>query len=177
MSWECVKQGGRDFVQYNPLFGICLESAQGEMYTVKRSALVTHSARKMFTLVNDVGRYHEFLPWCGGSEEISRASEEVIASITIAYKGIEKSFTTRNKLEGTQKIILTLVDGPFSELRGSWEFIHLEENASKVVLDLQFDFSNRLLGAVVGPVFMRIADSMVDSFVQRADEIYASDGA
>ncbi len=147
------------------------------MYTVKRSALVTHSVWQMFTLVNDVGRYHEFLPWCGGSEEISRANGEVVASIKIAYKGIEKSFTTRNKPEGTRKIILTLVDGPFSELHGTWEFIQLEENASKVKLDLQFDFSNRLLGAVVGPVFRRIADSMVDSFVRRADEIYTSDKA
>ena len=145
------------------------------MYTVKRSALVTHSARKMFTLVNDVGRYQEFLPWCGGSEEISRTDEEAVASIKIAYKGIEKSFTTCNKLEGTRKIVLTLVDGPFSELHGVWEFIPLKENASKVELDLQFDFSNRFLGIVVGPVFRRIADSMVDSFVQRADQIYGSD--
>ncbi len=145
------------------------------MYTVKRSALVTHSARKMFILVNDVDRYQEFLPWCGGSEEISRTDREVIASIKIAYRGVEKSFTTRNKLEGTRKIILALVDGPFSELRGSWEFIRLEENASRVNLDLQFDFSNRLLEAVVGPVFRRIADSMVDSFVKRADQMYASD--
>ncbi len=170
-----MKHGGPDFVQYNPPFGICLESAQGEMYTVKRSALVTHSAPKMFTLVDDVARYQEFLPWCGGSEEISRSGEEVVASIKISYKGIEKSFTTCNKLEGTHRIALTLVDGPFSELHGSWEFIQLEENASKVVLDLQFDFSNRLLGAVVGPIFRRIADSMVDSFVQRADRIYAPD--
>ncbi len=145
------------------------------MYTVTRSALVTHSAREMFMLVNDVSRYQEFLPWCGGSEEISRTDEEVVASIKIAYKGIEKSFTTCNKLEGTRKIILTLVNGPFSELHGTWEFIYLEENASKVKLDLEFDFSNRFLGAVVGPVFRRIADSMVDSFVRRADELYVSD--
>ncbi len=145
------------------------------MYTVTRSALVRHSARKMFILVDDVDRYQEFLPWCGGSEVISRTGEEVIASIKIAYKGVEKSFTTRNQLVGTQKIILTLVDGPFSKLNGNWEFIQLEENASKVQLNLQFDFSNRLLRAVVGSVFRRIADSMVDSFVKRAEEIYAPD--
>ena len=147
------------------------------MYTVTRSALVRHSARKMFILVDDVDQYQEFLPWCGGSEVISRTGEEVIASIKIAYKGVEKSFTTRNQLVGTQKIILTLVDGPFSKLNGIWEFIQLEKNASKVELNLQFDFSNRLLGVLVGPVFRIIADSMVDSFVKRAEEIYASDMA
>ena len=145
------------------------------MYTVTRSALVRHSARKMFILVDDVDQYQEFLPWCGGSEVISRTGEEVIASIKIAYKGVEKSFTTRNQLVGTQKIILTLVDGPFSKLNGIWEFIQLEENASKVELNLQFDFSNRLLGVLVGPIFRIIADSMVDSFVKRAEEIYTSD--
>ena len=145
------------------------------MYTVTKSALVRHSARKMFILVDDVDQYPEFLPWCGGSEVISRTGEEVIASIKIAYKGVEKSFTTRNQLVGTQKIILTLVDGPFSKLNGIWEFIQLEENASKVELNLQFDFSNRLLGVLVGPVFRIIADSMVDSFVKRAEEIYAPD--
>ncbi len=145
------------------------------MYTVTKSALVRHSARKMFILVDDVDQYQEFLPWCGGSEVISRTGEEVIASIEIAYKGVEKSFTTRNQLVGTQKIILTLVDGPFSKLNGIWEFIQLEENASKVELNLQFDFSNRLLGVLVDPVFRIIADSMVDSFVKRAEEIYASD--
>ena len=145
------------------------------MYTVTKSALVRHSARKMFILVDDIDQYPEFLPWCGGSEVISRTGEEVIASIKIAYKGVEKSFTTRNQLVGTQKIILTLVDGPFSKLNGIWEFIQLEENASKVELNLQFDFSNRLLRVLVDPVFRIIADSMVDSFVKRAEEIYASD--
>ena len=147
------------------------------MYTVTKSALVRYSARKMFILVDDIDQYPEFLPWCGGSEVISRTGEEVIASIKIAYKGVEKSFTTRNQLVGTQKILLTLVDGPFSKLNGIWEFIQLEENASKVELNLQFDFSNRLLGILVGPVFRIIADSMVDSFVKRAEEIYASDKA
>lgn len=145
------------------------------MYTVERSALVMHSARKMFILVNDVDRYYEFLPWCGGSEAISRTDEEVVASIKIAFKGVEKSFTTRNQLIGMRKTLLTLVDGPFSELSGTWEFIQLEENASKIKLNLQFDFSSRLLGAVVGPVFKIIANSMVDSFVRRADEIYSLD--
>jgi len=147
------------------------------MYTINKSARVPHSARKMFVLVNDVDRYQEFLPWCGGSEEISRTEEEVVASIKIAYKGLERSFTTRNKLIGTQKIILTLVDGPFKELYGVWEFIELEENASKVELNLQFAFSNRLLGAVMGPVFGIVADSMVDSFIERAEQIHVSDRA
>jgi len=142
------------------------------MYKVERSAIVMHSALNMFTLVNDVERYTEFLPWCGGSSELSRTEDEVVASIIISFKGIKKQFTTRNQLIGHEKTVLTLVEGPFSELSGYWEFIPLEPNASKVVLNLEFDFSNKVVGKVVGPVFKIIADSMIESFRKRADEIY-----
>jgi len=142
------------------------------MYKVERSALVMHSARDMFTLVNDVEQYSEFLPWCGGASEISRSENEVIASVTIAFKSIHKTFTTRNQLIGHEKTVLTLIDGPFSELSGCWDFIPLEADSSKIVLYLEFDFSSKVVGKVIGPVFEIIANSMIKSFCKRADEIY-----
>lgn len=145
------------------------------MYTVERSALVAHSVREMFLLINDVDSYSEFLPWCGGSHEISRTDNEVIASVTIAFKGINKTFTTRNELVGEERTNLTLLEGPFSELSGNWQFFPIEEGASRVALNLEFDFSNKIIGKVVGPVFKIIADSMIDSFCKRADEIYPKD--
>ena len=142
------------------------------MYSVQRSALVMHSAEKMFRLVNDVDRYHEFLPWCGDSKVVEQNHGEVIASVTIDFKGVKKSFTTKNELIEFSRTNLSLVDGPFSQLSGYWEFTELEANSSKVVLNLNFDFSNRIVGKIVGPVFSTIADSMVDSFSKRANEIY-----
>ena len=142
------------------------------MYTVSRSALVTHSAEKMFNLVNDVDGYSEFLPWCGDSREVERTNNEVVASVTIDFKGIRKTFTTRNTLQPYKRTDLALVDGPFSELSGFWEFQELGSDSCKVVLNLDFDFSNKLVGAVVGPIFSSIADSMVGSFCSRADDVY-----
>ncbi len=143
------------------------------MYTVQRSALVFHSAENMAMLVNDVDRYAEFLPWCGGSRVLSRSENEMTAQITIAFKGIKKSFTTRNQIVGSEQTVVTLVDGPFESLSGGWVFKALEENASRISLDLTFTFSNQLVGNVVGPVFRTIADSMVESFCDRADQVYA----
>lgn len=141
------------------------------MFTVERSALVMHSAEDMFALVNDVEQYSSFLPWCGGSEELSRTEDEIVASITIAFKGINKTFTTKNQLIGNQQILLTLVDGPFSTLSGAWEFTSLTAHASKIALNLEFDFPSKITAKVVGPVFKMIADSMVESFSERADAI------
>ena len=142
------------------------------MYSVSRSALVHHSAKQMFDLVNDVEGYKEFLPWCGGSEFISRGDDEYVASVTIAFKGIRKTFTTRNITKVDERTDMTLVDGPFSDLTGFWEFRALDEDSSKIILELEFGFANRVVGAIVGPVFNTIADSMVDSFCKRADQIY-----
>ena len=133
-----------------------------------------HSAERMFDLVNDVESYSDFLPWCGGSEELSRSETEVVASVTIAFKGVRKTFTTRNTLTPKSKTALTLVDGPFSELTGSWVFTPIGPDSSRVELSLDFDFGNKLVGKVVGPVFRGIADSMVDSFCRRADQLYGN---
>jgi ribosome-associated toxin RatA of RatAB toxin-antitoxin module len=126
----------------------------------------------MFDLVNDVDNYQNFLPWCGGSEVLEQSAEANVASVTIAFKGIHKTFTTANILTRPTEIKLAMVDGPFSKLEGTWTFKALDENACKLSLDLDFDFSNRIVGAVIGPVFKIIADSMIDSFCKRAEQVY-----
>lgn len=142
------------------------------MAQVNKSALVPFSAEQMYQLVDDVPSYQEFLPWCGGSKELSREDGVVVASVTIAKGSINKSFTTKNTSSDRQKIHMELVEGPFKELVGYWDFKELKENACKVTLYLEYEFSNRLLGMAVGPVFNQIANAMVDSFVERAKDVY-----
>ena len=142
------------------------------MNRIHKSALVSYSARQMYDLVADIEAYAEFLPWCGGSSIQSRTSEIVTASIIIAWRGVNKSFTTRNQLDPGHGMTLQLVDGPFKHLHGHWRFEALDDTACKVTLDLEFEFSNRLLGMTLGPVFESIASSLVDSFHTRARSVY-----
>ena len=142
------------------------------MYNINRSALVPYSAEQMFELVNNVEKYPEFLPWCGGSAVLEDHGDVTVASVTIAFKGVHKTFSTRNRLSPPEKLQLEMVDGPFSRLQGTWRFKALDTNACKISLDLDFDFSNRVVGAVIGPVFKKIADTMIDSFAKRAEELY-----
>lgn len=143
------------------------------MAQVNKSALVPFSAEQMYKLVDDVPSYQEFLPWCGGSKEESRDDNVVVASVTIAKGAINKTFTTKNTSHDRQKIHMELVEGPFKELVGDWSFKELNENACKVSLELDYEFSNRLIGMAVGPVFNQIANAMVDSFVERAKTVYS----
>jgi len=142
------------------------------MTTIHKSALVPYSAEQMYTLVDDIPAYPEFLPWCSGSKEINRREEEVEASLDIAHSGVHKSFTTRNRLEKNRSVEMQLVEGPFKHLNGVWRFEPLGDAGSKVVLDLEFDFSSKLLGMTFGPLFSKIASSLVDAFIQRAQKVY-----
>lgn len=142
------------------------------MKTVKRSVLLPYSDAQMFELVAAVDKYPEFMPWCGGATIKEQTPEGVIASVTISFAKLTQTFTTRNTHDYPRKITLQLVEGPFSKLVGSWEFIALDETACKVIFSLDYDFNNRALALVIGPVFNRIANSFIDSFTQRAQVIY-----
>jgi len=139
---------------------------------VKKSALVNYSAAQMYNLVDDIPAYPDFLPWCSATNVISRNDDEVRATIEISRGGINKAFTTCNRLQSNKMIEIRLLDGPFRHLEGFWRFQSLREDACKVSLDLEFEFSNTLLRLAIGPVFSQIANTMVDAFCQRAHGVY-----
>lgn len=142
------------------------------MYKVNRSALVNHSARQMYDLVVDIERYPEFLNWCSGARVVERSDGQVVASIDISFKGLHRTFTTRNHMHDGREVRIELVDGPFRTLNGDWKFIELDAGASKIELDLEFDFSSAFLARIVGPVFSQIANRQLDAFQRRADRMY-----
>ncbi|WP_020561747.1 type II toxin-antitoxin system RatA family toxin [Methylosarcina fibrata] len=143
------------------------------MTAVRKSALVKFSAQQMFDLVNDVESYPEFLPWCSASRILRREDDTVEAELMISKGGFNKSFATRNTLVQGSRITLSLLNGPFSSLSGTWNFIPLREDASKITLDLEFEMSGRLANLAFGTVFNQICNTMVASFTQRAKDVYA----
>ena len=145
------------------------------MKTIHKSVLLTHSAPEMFALVTNVARYPEFLPWCDQSQIVESFTNGMVAKVGMSISGIRQSFTTRNLHEPDSSVHMQLVDGPFSKLEGSWVFTPLGDGsmrACKVEFRLSYDFSSSTLAALVGPVFDKIAGSLVDAFVKRADAIY-----
>ncbi len=144
------------------------------MAVVEKSALVQHSAGEMYRLVNDVEHYQNFLPWCKSSRLVSLEGDTMVGELVVSKSGITQSFSTRNTLTKDRLIELQLDEGPFSRLTGQWEFTPLRDDACKVSLRLEFEFSGRLINAAFGAVFSQIANTMVDAFCKRADEIYAS---
>ena len=126
----------------------------------------------MYALVNDPVAYPQFLPWCEAAEVLSLTDDRMCARITVARAGIRQSFSTCNRLVPHEQIELHLEEGPFRHLHGLWNFLALREDASKVSLRLEFEFSGRLINMAFGAVFSHIADNLVEAFCNRAREVY-----
>ena len=145
------------------------------MKNIQKSVLIWYSPEEMFRLVTDVARYPEFLPWCNQAQVLEQDAEGMLADIGLSMAGISQVFTTRNTHVAGREVHLKLVKGPFSKLDGVWRFSPVGDGAQracKVELTLDYGFSSSTLATIVGPVFDRIAASLVDAFVKRAERIY-----
>ncbi len=139
------------------------------MQSIRRSALVEHSAARMFDLVNDVAAYPRRFDWCESAEIVESSEDRLVARLDLGLGSLRTWFTTENRLERPHRIEMNLRDGPFRKLHGRWDFHALDESACKVTLTLEFEPTNRLLGPAFALGFQSLADRMVDDFVHVAD--------
>ena len=145
------------------------------MKHVKKSVLLWYSAPEMYALVTGVEAYPTFLPWCEKAEVLDHSGGGTTARLHLHYAGLRHAFTTRNQHQPEQSVVMRLVDGPFSDLDGTWRFVAIGAAAAaacRVEFDLRYAFSSRALEAVLSPVFDRVANTFVDSFVTRAEQVY-----
>ena len=142
------------------------------MTVISRSALVMHSAQAMYDLVNDVASYPQFMDGCAAVEVFEHTEQTMLARLDLKKAGVQISLMTRNSLQSPRQIEMQLEDGPFKKLKGLWLFKPLTEEACKVSLDLEFEFSSRGMGLAASNLFSGVANNLVDSLCQRADKVF-----
>ncbi|NCV54368.1 MAG: type II toxin-antitoxin system RatA family toxin [Betaproteobacteria bacterium] len=140
------------------------------MHNIHKSAIVLHSSKKMFQLVDSVENYPRFLPWCGSTQILERDNSKTIASIEINYKGIRQTFTTENTKKQNKEMMIKLIDGPFKSLSGQWIFKNLDNDSCQIELKLEYQFSNIILEKLISPVFNMIANTFIDEFIKEANK-------
>jgi ribosome-associated toxin RatA of RatAB toxin-antitoxin module len=147
------------------------------MKHVKKSVLLWYSPGEMYSLVTDVASYPAFLPWCERAEVLEQFEGGMCARLHMVFAGLRHAFSTRNEHQVDRQVLVRLVDGPFSVLEGSWQFVPIgpeggATKACRIEFDLRYAFSSRPLELVLSPVFDRVANTLVDSFVARAEQVY-----
>ena len=142
------------------------------MVAVVRSALLPHSARQMFDLVNDIEQYPSFLPHCKSARVLSSSDGELVGELSLGRAGIRQRFVTRNRLRPHETIDMELVEGDFSHFEAQWRFESLGENSCKVSLRMDFEFRSAIVNFAARGLFRDTAGVMVDAMVARAGAVY-----
>lgn len=142
------------------------------MPTISRSTELPYSPHQIYDLVVDFGAYPQFLPWCRSAEVLNASEDEVEARIEIRKGGVNDAFTTVNRLQPGKMVEIRLLEGPFKQLEAFWRFDTTQDGGCRLNFDMQYQFSNAILGLTVGPVFAKIAKSLVDDIGERARSVY-----
>jgi len=150
-----------------------------EISTTRR---VPHAASKMFDLVADVERYPEFVPLCESLRVRKRLQEDgkdvIVADMTVAYKLLRQTFTSRVTLDRANlRILVEYLEGPFRQLNNRWGFRPAGDRACDVEFYITYEFRSRTLGALMGAVFDAAFRRFASAFEQRADQIYGVERA
>jgi ribosome-associated toxin RatA of RatAB toxin-antitoxin module len=151
--------------------------SQKPTHHIQKTEVVPYAADKIYSLVADVERYPEFLPWCKGSRIKQEGEKEVIAELTVGFGVIETTFTTRNHQRSGKEIRMELVEGPFDRLRGTWQFTPEDRKKTRVTLDLRFQFAQHKLEALFDSAFKAAMEQILEAFTKRADVLYGSSGS
>jgi len=138
---------------------------------------VRHAATDMFDLVADVEKYPQFVPLCSGLTVKSRAEKDgktvLVADMTVAYKIIRETFTSRVTLDRQGlKILVEYLNGPFKRMQNRWTFYPVEAKVSDVEFFIDYEFRSRALAVLMGAMFDAAFRRFAVAFEQRADEIY-----
>jgi len=144
------------------------------MTEISKTTLVPYTSDEMYVLVNDIESYPSFLPWCTEATILSQQEESLTATLSMALGKIKQSFTTENTMQDGSRIDIQLIEGPFKHLSGYWRFIQEDEQSCHIHLHMHFEFKNKIIKHTLGKAFYKVMDTLVESFAQRAQQIYGS---
>jgi coenzyme Q-binding protein COQ10 len=139
---------------------------------------VRHSAYEMFDLVADVEHYPEFVPLCRSlhvrqRSTVAEGREVIVADMTVAYKLIYETFTSRVTLDRSGlQILVEYLEGPFRKMNNRWRFHPAGEDACEVEFFISYEFRSRTLGLLMGAMFDAAFRRFSGAFERRADQVY-----
>jgi len=139
------------------------------MKRIRRSAIVERSAQELYALVEDIESYPQFLPRCVAARVHERSGARTVATLTFGLPHFSQSLTTENANHPGESIRMRLLEGPFRHFSAAWRFAPLGAHAARIDFSMEYEFANRIAAKALGPLFERMADTMVEAFRARAE--------
>ena len=143
------------------------------MKSSQQKIIINHAAIDIYKIVLDIEKYPEFIPWCKKITIKSKSKDELLADMIVSYKYILPQTFTSHVFFNSNKLLINTnyVKGPLKDLKTEWYFEKLEENKTKILFNIKFEFQKFLHQKLAEFFFDLIENKMIDSFKKRADEI------
>ena len=139
---------------------------------------ISCSKQNLITMILDIEKYPEFVPWCLNGKIYSKNDKEdkveIIADLTIGksfFNETYKSFVTYYK--SSDSIYVTNIDGPLKHLENKWFFKELGNN-SEVNFHVDFELKNKILNLLMIKSFDIGLKKITDAFEKRAIKLFQS---
>jgi coenzyme Q-binding protein COQ10 len=147
------------------------------MSHLKEKKFLPYSAKKMFDLVMDIEKYPEFLPWCKNAKIIEKISNQNIhAELLINFKSFFEKYTSDVQFgfmpDDAYFIDVVAIKGPFKTLINKWKFTKIDLDRCEIEFFIEFEFNSNLLTKMIGLVFGKAVEKMVNAFEERAYQLY-----
>ena len=138
--------------------------------------ILPHSAEKLYSLVMDIEKYPEFLPWCKSAKIIEIISENNLrADLLINFKGFFERYRSDVKhgetVNGGYFIDVVAIEGPFKKLINQWKITDLKNGSCEIEFFIDFEFNSVILSKVIGVIFEKATHKMMSAFEERAKQI------
>jgi len=134
---------------------------------IKKEAIVLNDIDTVFRIVNQVDLYKNFVPYCIESKILFHENNIMNARLDFNLKGLETSFTTKNKIIENKSIQMELIEGPFKYLDGIWEFKKIE-NKTIIFLTINYEAENKIIEYTIGKSLEKITNYLVKAFVEES---------
>ncbi len=138
---------------------------------VRKTVLLPFPAEAMFDIIEQAEHYPQFIPWCSAAEILERSEDIVAARVSMRVAGLSLWLETRNPKRRPEWLQLKMVRGPLRRFEGEWRLTPLNASACRIDFTLSYEIGDGMIERVAGPVFARMADSMVDAYVTRAERV------
>lgn len=130
-----------------------------------------YSPAQLFTLVAEVDKYPEFLPWCRAARIHEREERRIVAELVVCFKHVCEQYTSEIELKPASEINVKMIKGPFDHLTNLWRFTP-KDGGTEIEFTLDFQFKSKILDKLIGSLFGKATQKMAAAFLERADKLY-----
>ncbi len=143
------------------------------MPNFQNTKVLPYTDKELYNIIINVKSYPEFLPWCKESEIINKIDENNFdAVLTIGYKALDESYTSKVKGIYLKQIHSFAITGPFKHLDSNWIFKRVGKSC-EVKFELNYEFKSFFLAKIMGSIFQKASEKMFSAFEKRAKDLYS----